>query len=446
MPSNIGAFGENFPYSNIHDMNMDWVIKVTKENEEHVQQYGTRLDTVEETVENLQEYVDNIDEEIQEKIDTELPVAIQEAVENGGFNEILSESHARRIVFIGDSYGQGWTPDGTFTPWCELVKNFMGLSSEDWYNSSMGGAGFGQDSGQGLRYVPNLVQQAYENINNPETVTDVVVGLGYNDYLYSENTSRIQTGITTACTKIRTCFPNSRIHIFGIGFTTNKTTQFALSKVYVAYDETSADFQFSNLSKALANTNYFSSDGIHPLQTGQYAIAISVVRCLNNSSPQFFLDERGHDLINFKFLLNNAQPEFNGFMTAFLKNGNFHLSNSFFKVINLGSDTFSLNGNDNYKIAQLLNMAEFTGFYSPRPRDWVNGKFFVSTGSSTDYVTYDASFAVAQDQDNNDSNVYLWVKILGTTGTGFTNISNIYRWGVQGVNIELPFITEYLRK
>lgn len=31
MPNNIGAFGENFPYSNQHDMNMDWVIKIAKD-------------------------------------------------------------------------------------------------------------------------------------------------------------------------------------------------------------------------------------------------------------------------------------------------------------------------------------------------------------------------------------------------------------------------------
>ena len=25
---NGGAFGENFPYSNFHDLNMDWIIKI----------------------------------------------------------------------------------------------------------------------------------------------------------------------------------------------------------------------------------------------------------------------------------------------------------------------------------------------------------------------------------------------------------------------------------
>ena len=28
---NTGAFGEGFPYSNFHDLNMDWIIKIAKD-------------------------------------------------------------------------------------------------------------------------------------------------------------------------------------------------------------------------------------------------------------------------------------------------------------------------------------------------------------------------------------------------------------------------------
>jgi len=31
MPNNIGAFGENFPYTNTHDLNLDWIIKNVKD-------------------------------------------------------------------------------------------------------------------------------------------------------------------------------------------------------------------------------------------------------------------------------------------------------------------------------------------------------------------------------------------------------------------------------
>lgn len=31
---NIGAFGENFPYVNFHDLNLDWIIKEMKEQKD----------------------------------------------------------------------------------------------------------------------------------------------------------------------------------------------------------------------------------------------------------------------------------------------------------------------------------------------------------------------------------------------------------------------------
>lgn len=43
MPNNIGAFGENFPYSNQHDMNMDWIIKIAKD---FLDQYSQIQETI----------------------------------------------------------------------------------------------------------------------------------------------------------------------------------------------------------------------------------------------------------------------------------------------------------------------------------------------------------------------------------------------------------------
>lgn len=52
MPNNIGAFGENFPYSNQHDMNMDWVIKIAKD---FLDKYSHLEETLEQGIQNLQD-------------------------------------------------------------------------------------------------------------------------------------------------------------------------------------------------------------------------------------------------------------------------------------------------------------------------------------------------------------------------------------------------------
>lgn len=437
------ALFENFPYTNFHELNLDWIIKQFEEGKISLEEFRTALTEMGEDIESFREYLDNIDAEITEKIETEVPAAIAEEIETGGFNDLISQSHKRRIVFISDSYGQGWTPDGSFSPWPTWIKSYMHLADSDFYNSSEGGAGFGKPSSTGLQYVPNLIQRAYENISNPPTVTDVVMAMGYNDFLYYDNIGQIEQGIESSCAKSLDCFPNARIHIFSIGFTTNKENQFKLAQAYGGYKEASGDFQYFNLSKALANTAYFSSDGVHPLQLGQIAIAITMTRCLNNSIPQFFLGERGSSLLKFTVAPGTLHNQFDGFAQLSMQEGKFYLVNSTFKLVETGTDRINIPGNDAFKLAKLEELADFTGFYLPRPYVWSNGKIYVSTDGVSGFQTFDASFCLAQDQANNDSNVYLWIKLLGTSGSSFVSISNMWRFGVQGMNIELPFITDY---
>lgn len=61
-----GAFGENFPYSNFHDLNMDWIIKIAKD---FLDQYTHIQEIIENGEENLQELTTSGLEQLQEKAD-----------------------------------------------------------------------------------------------------------------------------------------------------------------------------------------------------------------------------------------------------------------------------------------------------------------------------------------------------------------------------------------
>jgi len=71
---NNGAFGENFPYSNFHDLNMDWIIKIAKDfldQYTHIQQIISDGETnisnlTTEGLEQLQEKADALKELLQE--------------------------------------------------------------------------------------------------------------------------------------------------------------------------------------------------------------------------------------------------------------------------------------------------------------------------------------------------------------------------------------------
>lgn len=67
MPNNIGAFGENFPYSNQHDMNMDWVIKIAKD---FLDQYSTLQQTIADGLEGLENKAEELENLLQAWYDT----------------------------------------------------------------------------------------------------------------------------------------------------------------------------------------------------------------------------------------------------------------------------------------------------------------------------------------------------------------------------------------
>lgn len=75
---NNGAFGENFPYSNFHDLNMDWIIQIAKDfldQYTHIQEIISTgeqniIDLTASGLDQLQEKADNLEELLQAWYDT----------------------------------------------------------------------------------------------------------------------------------------------------------------------------------------------------------------------------------------------------------------------------------------------------------------------------------------------------------------------------------------
>lgn len=64
---NNGAFGENFPYSNFHDINMDWIIQIAKD---FLDQYTHIQEIISNGEQSLQDLTTDGLEQLQEKADT----------------------------------------------------------------------------------------------------------------------------------------------------------------------------------------------------------------------------------------------------------------------------------------------------------------------------------------------------------------------------------------
>ena len=110
---NNGAFGENFPYSNFHDLNMDWIIKIAKD---FLDQYTNIQNTIETGLNDIQAKADELEGLLDEWYNThsedianELANALQSIADDltasmAEYDEHAEEKAALTLASIPDDY------------------------------------------------------------------------------------------------------------------------------------------------------------------------------------------------------------------------------------------------------------------------------------------------------------------------------------------------------
>lgn len=171
----------------------------------------------------------------------------------------------KKVIFIGDSYAQGYSPDGDTISWVTAMINSLGLTNS--IVKFYGGVGF-VNTVDNKTFITLL-----DEIPANNTVTDIICCGGYND---TSHINDIQNAINSFCTLAKTKFPNAKVHIGQIGWSTNADKYYGLSKVTEKYNiSTIANncHYLNNVEFSLHTTTLFASDGVHPNQNGQYELA-----------------------------------------------------------------------------------------------------------------------------------------------------------------------------
>ena len=268
--------GNKWPYTDLHVLNLDWIIDTVKKLFE-------KTEKLEKDVKDCTDYIDNVDEEINEKINDEIPVAVQQAIQAGLFNDILTASRTRRILFIGDSYAEGWTPDGTVTGFPALVKNIMHISDANFFDVHKGGAKFGAVSGSEYAF-DEVLHGFLPSITNKESITDIVFAGGYNDS--SSTDQAIRDGLQRCKNLIAANFsnPSLKVYIFAIGYNAISPSQrFTLWKKYnECYAQ--SGWAYTKLTQSICYDDWWASDGYHPKEQAQNAIATQIVNILEGGT------------------------------------------------------------------------------------------------------------------------------------------------------------------
>ena len=191
----------------------------------------------------------------------------------------LEDRSKRKLIFIGDSYGDGYTPDGNTTGWCDRLKNKLvncHFSADNIYINHKGGASFSNSSNSFLTLLKGVESQ----VGNKKMVTDVLIGGGYNELAYGDKIDTVKSNIDTVISYVQSTYPNAVVHFapFGVAFK-DRNNQFALRyKLMPAYT-TKACYKSQpfvvvpGAENILSFENMMSSDGIHPNEWGLENIA-----------------------------------------------------------------------------------------------------------------------------------------------------------------------------
>lgn len=191
-------------------------------------------------------------------------------------------------ILIGDSYAEGYTPDGNVTSWATLVKNWFNKIGIDCRIFCTGGYGF---AGGGFA---TLLNNAVSDLDADEkkSVKKIIFGGGYNDV--GNSLANILSGMNSCASIIKTNFDNvDDVLVYAIGnCVEGKTTGVHSNRTYTQIvsvyrnyvrDAVQCGFRVVNGISLLKNNAYFSSDYVHPNENGQYILADAIFNEINGS-------------------------------------------------------------------------------------------------------------------------------------------------------------------
>lgn len=286
----------NFPYTDFHNLNLDWTLETTKDLNTKWDDYYKQWNQWQQDVQN---YIDNLD--YIGAIDAYL-----DGLKNSGELSDIIDTWLTDygLITISDSYGEGYTPDGMVKPWCDILHEQYFSDASFYVNKSKGGSGFGANT-----HFSELLTQAIATLTDKQKqqVKYVVVGGGWNDQSIAVST--VNSGIKDVI-NLMSQLPNATLYIGWIatpiiGFTTVAKVK-AYNEIKTLYETYWGKFKFlSGADSALRWTGVLASDNIHPNASGQASIADMIYKSIGgyaawNRSGDFALDGVGCTLNDYK--------------------------------------------------------------------------------------------------------------------------------------------------
>lgn len=212
-----------------------------------------------------------------------------------------------QVLFFGDSFVEGWTPEGTVTTWCTRLANMFspGFNYQRFY---AGGAGFAHVSSSNGHTFETYWDSIVNQINT-NTTTIFIMG-GYNDKDIA-NLTTLQNAINSFVTKVRETFPVTQtkiVYIFNPCCQIPLRSLITACNYYMHYNRAIvfSDSYWWNLFR----TSFYSTDYLHPNASGHFQIARIIYgklhgsEYMNNGSVSILTGTNQLELTSFNDIVN----------------------------------------------------------------------------------------------------------------------------------------------
>ncbi len=194
-------------------------------------------------------------------------------------------SSGPQYLFIGDSYG---VHANARYHWPELYAQRIGLTSGEYGKDCRGGSCFSAYYSNNELKVNNFGSQL-NSFSASTALKTILVAGGYNDRLFTS--SEVLEGMRFFKLIAHDKFPNARVYVAFIGWTTDETEQAKLLDTLELYRTGCSELGFTFLEgpeKALAGSgNLLGTDGVHPTDEGQKAITDAVFLAMRENEASF---------------------------------------------------------------------------------------------------------------------------------------------------------------
>lgn len=283
-----------YPHSSMHDMNLDYILKVAKHAEEDHKEWSDIKGTAQKQIDDaIKESLDS--GEIGKVVNYATTKVINEQIEplKGQVETNTAEvtklqkreglfDHSGKTIIIGDSYTVGYTPDGNVTPWTTNFIKYTGL--ENVIISANGGASFSTADNSFLMLL-NAVPASAD-------VKQILIVGGFNEFgSYSE----IENAINAFMSVVEVRFPNAKVFCSMVAWSVDRTddpmVQNRLKIAKSVYNTQRKNWRYLTGSDYILHADGFlGSDGFHPNTTGQERLATYLATAVETGScsPSFY--------------------------------------------------------------------------------------------------------------------------------------------------------------